>query len=215
MKWFVDTPEVKEVGSFLPLESLISSLRPSTEKWLPALDNWDSDDHEVRLASQISTLCGSHKSTENRSAILLCCLKALLALKDRPETKTGYGDFIWPADYLKAYPINLQTFCHHNHNTWDAFTVREWIRWLGSEWGIKTHLFVALRKLRGQSQSTFRIRPSERGLEIIPPVPEAVFTSPRFNQAVRILKDIGAIAKKDNVWAITDPGKQFMDLIDE
>ena len=51
--------------------------------------------------------------------------------------------------------------------------------------GIELHLRVALRKLRGQSQSTFRVRPSDRGMEVIA-VPPAVHTRPQFNQALRV-----------------------------
>ena len=211
--WFLDTPEVAQIGSFFALDTSVASLQTSIENWLPALANWNNNDHEVRLASRIESLCRS-KSMENRSAILLACLKVLLALKNRPETNSGYGDFMWPPDYFKAYPINLQTFLHYSCNKWNPLTVRDWLGWLTSEWGIKTHLFVALRKLRGQSQSTFRIRPSDKGLEIIS-VPEAVFTSPRFRQTLRVLKDIGAIARKDKVWILSDRGMQFMELTDE
>ncbi|MFA7405208.1 MAG: hypothetical protein WC007_14530, partial [Pelobacteraceae bacterium] len=103
---------------------------------------------------------------------------------------------------------------HHSANTWGELTTREWIGWLATTWGIHTHLMVALRKLRGQSQSTFRIRPSDKGLEIIS-VPDAVFTSPRFRQALRILKDIGALVKNGSVWMVSDFGRQFMEAADE
>ena len=125
----------------------------------------------------------------------------LIALQCRPETKDGYGHFAaqFPANYLNAYPINLETFNRHCSSTWPELTVREWVSWLACTWGVNTHLLVALRKLRGQSQSTFRIRPSDTGLEVIA-VPDAVFTSPRFGPALRILKDIGALEKSGKVW---------------
>jgi hypothetical protein len=189
-------------------------LKASATAWLPTLEDWTNTNHEVHLATQIEDLSSKTKSAENRAAILLASIKVLTALQCRPETQEGYGDFVFPANYLHAYPINLQTFNHHSDNTWDSLTLREWIGWLAASWGVHTHLLVALRKLRGQSQSTFRIRPSDKGLEIIS-VPKAVFTSPRFRQAIRILKDIGALVRHDNVWVTSALGKQFMEAVDE
>jgi len=51
---------------------------------------------------------------------------------------------------------------------------------------------VALRKLHHEKLDTFHVRPTERGLVIIHE-PDLVFTSPRFKQAIQILKDIGAV----------------------
>lgn len=213
VRWFIEMPEVESVDSFFPLNSPLASMKSTTSSWLATLEDWPNENHEIQLAAVIESLCRKEKSTENRSAILLSCLKALIALQARPETEEGYGDFVFPPNYFKAYPINLQTFNYHKNKTWDNLTIREWIGWLAG-WGVSTHLLVALRKLRGQSQSTFRIRPSDNGLEIIS-VPEAVFTSPRFKQSLRILKDIGALVKKDKVWATSVLGKQFMEAEDE
>jgi len=149
-----------------------------------------------------------------RSTILESCLKVLLALQSRPATREGYGLFVFPPNYLSAYPINLQTLNQHSLTSWSNLTTRQWLGWLATAWGVNTHLMVALRKLRGQSQSTFRIRPSDQGLEIIA-VPEAVYTSPRFRQALRILKDIGALERQDQVWSVSAIGRQFMESTDD
>lgn len=90
----------------------------------------------------------------------------------------------------------------------------ELLRWVLLHWGIDTHLRVALRKLRGQSQSTFRIRPSDQGLEVTG-IPAAVHTRPRFNQAVRILKDIGALTRaKSGLWLPSNIGTTMLELGD-
>ncbi|MHB8809850.1 MAG: hypothetical protein ACYC9M_07520 [Desulfobulbaceae bacterium] len=214
VRWFLEGPEVEQIGSFFPLNSLVAEIKSTANSWLPALEDWHNDNHEVQLASQIKARCGGDKSIENRATILLACLKILAALPSRPETRKGYGDYVFPQNYLQVYPINLQSFNHNSSNTWDQMTVREWIGWLASTWGINTHFMVALRKLRGQSQSTFRIRPSDQGLEIIT-VPEAVFTSPRFGQALRILKDVGALVRQGNVWVTSPLGKLWMEKADE
>ena len=81
-------------------------------------------------------------------------------------------------------------------------------------WGIEVHLRVALRKLRGNSRSTFRIRPSDLGMQVIAS-PPAVHTRPRFSQAIRVLKDIGALEKTESgIWAPSDYGKLIVELGD-
>lgn len=214
-RWFLASPEVETIDSSLPLNNPVSFLVAESGSWLASMDDWSNANHEVCLAGRVEALCGSREDAiAKRSTILLASLKILLALQCRPETKEGYGDFVFPPNYLQAYPINLQTFNHYSTSLWGSFTTREWMGWLVTTWGIQTHLMVALRKLRGQSQSTFRIRPSDRGLEIIS-VPDAVFTSPRFWQSLRILKDMGAIVKSGSVWIVSDFGRQFMEAADE
>ena len=71
-----------------------------------------------------------------------------------------------------------------------------------------------LRKLRGQSQSTFRVRSSDRGMKVIA-VPPAVHTRPRFNQAIRVLKDIGALERTEpGAWFPSSLGRSIMELGD-
>ncbi len=71
-------------------------------------------------------------------------------------------------------------------------------------WCLNTHLRVALRKLRQTGRSTFHLRPTERGIEVVgteipPPAP----TTPRFSPAVQILRDIGVLTRD-----LTMPNRQ-------
>jgi hypothetical protein len=212
VKWFLSGPEVAQLTDFSPLDRSVSEVTGNANNWLAPLEEWTSEHHEMSLAGKIATL--SKSSTDGvakRSEILLSSLKILIALQCRPETEEGYGPFVaqFPANYLNAYPINLNTFNRHCTLTWPDLTILDWVSWLISTWGVNTHLLVALRKLRGQSQSTFRIRPSDTGLEVIA-VPNPVFTSPRFNQALRILKDIGALEKNGDLWSVSAIGRPFM-----
>lgn len=45
--------------------------------------------------------------------------------------------------------------------------------------------------------------------------PEAVFTSPRFQQSFRILKDIGALEREKDYWVTSDLGRQLKEFSDE
>ncbi len=212
--WFLQTPEVDQLKVFFDLDAKIKDLTNVSKDWLPKILNWTNVDHEFQLANEIHALCKQDKSTENRSKILSSALKILFALKARLETQEVYGDFIFPPHYFQVYPINLSSFVSLCENVWENLSLRRWIHWLCSNWGINTHLSVALRKLRGQSQSTFQIRPSDQGLEVIS-VPEAVFTSPRFNQSLRILEDIGALIRKDSVLLTSELGMQLREGTNE
>ncbi len=213
-RWFIETPEVNQINDVFGLENRLEELYKSSNDWLPQFNNWGHPDHEVQLSNKIVRLCDQEKTVDNRAEIILSSLKILLALNNRHDTSEGYGDFVFTGNYFNYYPINLNSFNVLSINNWKPITLKEWIEWLSSNWGVKAHLQVALRKLRGQSQSTFRIRPSDLGLEVID-VPKAVFTSPRFNQTLRILKDIGMVIKEDKYWICSDLGHQMKDFYDE
>ncbi len=213
-QWFLTSTEVQTLSETTSLDGLVSDLEQAAESWLPPLSDWSNDLHEVQLAYSVEKLCDSKDSAAHRPKILQSALKILIALMSRPETKGGYEDLVFQGQYFNVYPINLKSFLQHSDQTWSDFTVRDWICWLSNQWGVQTHFMVALRKLRGQSQSTFRIRPSDSGLEVIS-VPQAVFTMPRFNQSVRILKDIGALEQDGEMWKTSELGLQLKEVGDE
>lgn len=212
-RWFLTTDEVESISKSMQLDGLVSELESSAKDWLPPLNDWTNELHEVQLANTIESLCASNQSKENRSQILKAALQVLIALMKRPTTQNGYEDLVFQGQYFQVYPINLKSFLTHSSKTWSQLTVREWINWLANQWGVQVHFMVALRKLRGQSQSTFRIRPSDQGLEVIS-VPRAVFTMPRFYQSLRVLKDIGALENKGNLWQVSELGQQLKEVVD-
>jgi hypothetical protein len=182
---------------------------------LPALAQWREANHEIDLTEQIVQLSRGQKSSEARFAIIVAALRALIAIAARPGPSSDpYGGLVFDKGYFLYYPINLRSFSLHTVSTWSAMPMEQVLRWLLRHWGIDLHLRVALRKLRGQSQSTFRIRPSDRGMEVIA-VPPAVHTRPRFNQAIRVLKDIGALETTEaGAWFPSSLGRSIMELGD-
>lgn len=209
VSWFFGQPEIQQLASFSALNNSMASLINSAPSWLRGLSDWQNTDHEVQLVAKIERLCSKPKSLDNRAVILLASIKVLIALNCRQETRQGYGSFVFSEGYFDAYPINLRDF-HRNSGIWTSLNFQEWIAWLIGHWGINTHLMVAMRKLHSQSQSTFRIRPSDQGLEVIS-VPPAVFTQPRFKQALRILIDIGALTRERGVWKASEIGRQLLE----
>lgn len=106
-----------------------------------------------------------------------------------------YDASLLAEEFLEGYPINLHSFRRCALNGWQSLSVPSLIGWLVNDWGINTHLRIALRKLRYSPQATFRLRPTDQGLIVEDEVPPPVPTNPRLRQAIQILRDLGCIEK--------------------
>lgn len=208
-EWFVkDSGELKGVKDLFGDTETFQDIVSKSNEWLPQYRKWGDKNHEVAMSEKVITLCSGNKSAKNREKIVESSIKILIALASREESEVGYDTIQFPGNYLQAYPINLQSFLRQVKNTWGGLTLDELLIWLCSKWGVDNHLRVALRKLRGQSQSTFRIRPSDDGLKVIE-IPQAVHTSPRFNQAIQVLKDVGLLESEGSIIKSTTFAQQY------
>jgi len=211
-EWYVQSGEVDEATPFDIKSVTFSDAKTIISKELASIQNWVDENHEVQAAFEVESLCRQEKTSENRIKILKECFKIISALCSRGCFPKGYGDFTFiRKNYLNYYTINLQAFDYYAENTWPEMNFYEWLLWMFKKWGIEAHLKVALRKLRGQSQSTFRIKPSDQGFEVIE-TPGAVYTSPRFRQALQVLIDIGALERKGDTVVSTDLGKSLREI---
>lgn len=213
--WAMQQPDVQQALMDVGGEKSFAERVAEIDGQLPELADWQDTNHEVQHAEAVSQLSRGNSSPESRQAIVRSAIIVLLALAGRePGSDNPYGEFVFEERYFSYYPINLRSFQFHVENTWRELSVRDLLQWLFEHWGIDVHLRVALRKLRGQSQSTFRIRPSDRGLEVTT-VPPAAHTRPRFGQAVRILKDIGALERSgEDGWKPSALGQSILELGD-
>ncbi len=213
--WFLLQPEAVAALDEFGRQNTFSQCLAMSADWLPVLTEWREQNHEVALMEHIAGLSRSSKSADTRHEILVAAFRALLALASRSSHRSGpYANLVFDKGYFLYYPINLQSFAYKKDHTWAEMNMEDMLRWLLTHWGIELHLRVALRKLRGQSKSTFRIRPSDRGMEVIA-IPPAVHTRPRFNQALRILKDIGALERHiSDLWQPSKLGVSIMELGD-
>ncbi|MDI9849527.1 hypothetical protein QM467_15840 [Rhodoblastus sp. 17X3] len=213
--WYLTQPEAIDALEQLGSQETFADLVAVAPNWLPEFSSWTSQMHEVQLTEEIFALSHREKTPESRQAIVVAALRTILALAARGgQDGNQYSDLIFEADYFRYYPINLQSFAQRASDNWASLRMPQLLRWLLLNWGIEMHLRVALRKLRGQSQSTFRIRPSDRGMEVVA-IPPAVHTRPRFAQALRVLKDIGAL-KRDPTgsWQLSSIGLAIMEHSD-
>ena len=213
--WFLKQPEalgaVEELGGDITYQQLVED----SKSWLSPITQWTSSSHEVKLVEHIIELSHGPRSSECRRNITLLGLRALIALGARQSSAdSGYSDLVFEKGYFRYYPINLCSFERNVAEKWKSLTAKDLLHWILLYWGVETHLQVALRKLRGQSQSTFRIRPSDHGFEVVS-APPATHTRPRFYQAVRILKDIGALTRTESgQWISSKYGQEILELGD-
>ena len=170
-----------KVGDFL--DHLVVSM--------PPLASWENDAHEIQLAFR---MMGSWSRGDDTRTILQLAVSvlALLACRDVPS-QTPYGGVAISPEALADYPINLASF-RVRVEAWKLMSFSAFTADLVT-WCLNTHLRVALRKLRYTGRSTFHLRPSERGLEVVGEIPPPANTTPRFRQAVQILRDVGALTR--------------------
>jgi hypothetical protein len=179
----------------------------------PPLAAWEQESHEVQLGRNLLEGWNRGDPSEVLMARVLSLLGTLIARDDDPS-QNPYGGLAVDKDSLQDYPINLLTL-RQRALKWRTMTLPDALSDLVA-WCLNTHLRVALRKLRQTGRSTFHLRPSERGLEVVgteipPPAP----TSPRFSPAVQILRDIGALTRDvttpNRQTRLTPAGRQLME----
>ena len=180
---------------------------------MPELSAWEDNRHECFLGQELFNNCSSQKANQPYVTILQDALNIILLLAARDDPYSNpYGPFEFSENYFTYYPINLQSFKTNSIKSWQKLSLQELIGWLAHKWGIETHLRVALRKLRRDKIDTFRVRPTDEGLKVVD-IPEPVFTTPRFRQGLRVLRDIGAIetGSVKGSFKLTNLGRKLME----
>ena len=170
---------------------LLASLRSAG----PDLSDWEDANHEFQL---IDALSNGVKNGGDLTGLLDLVLRAITLIEIRAERDASpYGVLQIGEDELADSPINLDSL-RTRCAKWRELSLRDVVEDLFA-WCLNTHLRVALRKLRQSGQSTFRFRPTERGLQVVDFIPQPSRTGPRFRQAVQILRDIGALTRDTKI----------------
>lgn len=160
------------------------------KKTLPKESDWTHLDHEHMRAHRISKPKTAAQVARDALAIILSLIArgplsdAASALRVTPRQR-------------EQYPVNLVAL-NHRKEAWAGLTLHQILHDLITAWGLRLHDRVALRKLRNQLNDTFQIRHTHQGTYRVEAIPEPVFGSPRFYQAVRILQDLGALDRERN-----------------
>ena len=187
-----------------------SKLVESRRRVLPELEDSQAPEHEVQVAD--SLLVAQNESDVEE--VVARSLQLLLSLVARGSEESPYGDLVEGDRFFQTYEINLFSLERLTRDTWSAQTGTEWLEWLAAEWGLRVHFRVALRKLRYQSQDSFRIVPMEEGYRVRE-APRAQWTSPRLAQAFRFLYDLGAFDLRDDIddrpYVLSPYGEQLLE----
>jgi len=178
---------------------------------LPEFADWQDEKHEIQCMERIRRLT-SKKGTSigDVKLILVDALTVLAAIIVRPENSMGYGDHVFPDNYLDYYPINLGSVMEGWEIKISGLLAADGLAKFIQINCLDAHLRVAMRKLHQQGNNTFRFELSERGL-VVKDIPGAANTTPRFRQAVRILEDLGLLKSVDGLMKTTPSGRRFIE----
>jgi hypothetical protein len=208
-QWFQGTGLARKVAQAINAPSFDDAKNHLTTV-MAAIGQYDSPEHEWTYSRAI---LDTYTETEDESAdeaVLTNSVKLLAALAARAPELDAYAASPFPVEFLGTYPINLQSHSHLARGEWANLPITELLGWLADKWGIETHLSIALRKLRYNPQSTFRVRPTDQGLKVIPRIPPPTRTNPRMRQGLQMLRDLGAIEDDDDHSMLTAFGRQVL-----
>jgi hypothetical protein len=207
-KWFAQRFR-GSLGSAFATTSF-TELLEARRRMLPSHSDWQSTEHEVNLAD---TLLLAQKGSDVERVVALS-LKVLVSLLARGIDPAPYGSLVVADRFFETYEINLFALQKCGDDTWQSLNGLQWLEWLAGSWALRVHFRVALRKLRYQSQDSFRIVPLDDGYRVRE-APRAQWSSPRLAQALRFLWDIGALELREDVegrpYTLSPFGKQLLE----
>jgi len=208
-EWFLRTFNGDRLN--IHTEEAVSKTIERTKETRPAMEAWHDSAHEVQIGWQLADISNSFNPASREADVIAAALNVALLLASRINAaESSYIGFVQHRNYLANYPINLDSFAYHVRHSWERLSIAELLGWLATDWGISAHLRVALRKLRYESRDTFKIKPTERGLEVVD-APAPTFSNPRLVQANRILRDLGALELTAEGLVITECGKNLLE----
>lgn len=177
---------------------------------LPHHDKSDADGHELTLAGTLMTA----RKEKDLEAGVKAAVDILLALLARGRSEPEYGNASVTPRFFQTYEINLESLQQLAAGAWSQLTGREWLQQLGAYWGLRVHFRVALRKLRYQTQDSFRIVPLDDGLHVRE-APPPQWSAPRLAQALTFLSDLGALdleaSEESEYYVLTSFGRSLLE----
>jgi len=215
--WFSKCDVVTRAVKSLKVKTFDEALL-SAKATLPSLADWRNEKHEFQICELMLSKYYEDVDDPPLVEVVAAALRLAVALSSRDDSKVlPYGSMPFQEGFLADYPINLASFRRAISESWSGLTMQEFAAWLVREWGLNTHLHVALRKFRHASYSTFRVRPTDQGLLVENDVVPPARTNPRLWQAFQILLDIGATTRDTNTGtlSLTKLGKSLLENMHE
>lgn len=181
------------LGLSFPSTSLADQV-DACRRSLPSHSDWQSAEHELNLGDAL-LVAQDQNDVDN---VVALSLRLLLYLTARGIEQSPYGMLVAADRFFETYEINLFSLQKCAADTWKSMNGIQWLEWLAASWTLRVHFRVALRKLRYQTQDSFRIVPLDEGYRVRE-APRAQWSSPRLGQALRFLCDIGALELRENL----------------
>jgi len=179
---------------------------------LHVLRDGDEQGHDRNLALA-DTLMAARKQEDVERGVK-AAVDLLLALLARGRSEPAYGSASVTPRFFQTYEINLDSLQQLAAGGWSELTGREWLQQLSAYWGLRVHFRVALRKLRYQTQDSFRIVPLEDGLHVRE-APPPQWSAPRLAQALTFLSDLGALdleaSEESEYYVLTSFGRSLLE----
>jgi hypothetical protein len=148
---------------------------------------------------------------ETPSEVLARAFASLLSVlaRNRVPVATFAGFESLDTSFLRRYPVNFASFRDWMFKSTKSKATDVYVDIL-SNWVIGQHLRVAMRKLRYQTQATFKIAVEEgHYIWIEDFVP--TYTGPRLRQAFRFIRDLGLCSSAKDGWRITEAGMRQLE----
>jgi hypothetical protein len=161
-------------------------------------DRIEDEAHELRQVERLLR-------EQEIEATVIGVARVLGSLIGRLSDEPPYAAFTREESYFQDYPINLRSLRSLSRGKWLSLSVRAWLAWLVTHWGVGHHLRVALRKLHAQSLDTFLLRPTDAGLRPVKNI-DVAYGNPRLQQVFRALRDLGMI---DDGHRLTSAGEKL------
>ena len=155
---------------------------------LPPHEDHHANGHELTLAEELMEAKTDGDIDRGSKA----AIGILLALLGRGKAEPAYGSASATLRFFQTYEINLDSLQRLASGTWSQLSGSEWMEQLSANWGLRVHFRVAMRKLRHQTQDSFRIVPRDDGLHVRD-APAPQWSAPRLAQALTFLSDLGAL----------------------
>lgn len=176
---------------------------------LPAFSDWTVEGHECQLSERIVSVTKSRHGVDEILSLLDNSLGCIAAVCCREENNDGYGPVRFHPRYFDKYPVNLNSANELVSNAFGHLSLLDALTTFCARFCFENHVRVTLRKLGASGKNTNRFEMNENGL-YIRSVPPATHTSPRFDQAIRILRDLGLLVKDGDLLAPSPAGREFM-----
>ena len=216
-EWFRREFESVSDYKLVDLEEAVRTVRSE----LPSITDWDSERHECFIVRDLIENVAYRADVAARPQAVSDAIRLLISIAARwgGESEHELLCIPLPPGYEETYPVNLPSFFRLAEERWTASAVSEWMKWLAVEWGLETHLRIALRKLRYEGLDTFKIIPTENGLRIIEPAGNQTisdtlrpgYTNPRLRESMQMLHDIGALEIQNGCYVVTDYGNSLLE----